>query len=69
MKKNLSNSQLIKLHKWRYVEAVKSPNENYFIDHKNKIAICGDWFVNSRVEGAFTSANELSKESIFNVLR
>ena len=34
-----------------------------------KIAICGDWFVNSRVEGAFTSANELSKESIFNVLR
>ena len=69
IKKKLSNSQLIKLHKWRYVEAVKSPNENYFIDHKKKIAICGDWFVNSRVEGAFTSANELSKEIIFNVLR
>ena len=68
VKKNLSNSELIKLHKWRYVEAVKSPNENYFIDHKNKIAICGDWFVNSRVEGAFTSANELSKEIISKVL-
>ncbi len=64
VKKKLSNSELTKLHKWRYVEAVESPNENYFIDHKNKIAICGDWFVNSRVEGAFTSANELSKEII-----
>ena len=62
VKNELSNSELIKLHKWKYVEAKKSPNENYFIDHKKKIAICGDWFVNSRVEGAFTSAYELSKE-------
>ena len=36
--------------------------ENYFIDHENKIAVCGDWLINSRVEGAFLSANELSKE-------
>lgn len=64
VKKELSNSELIKLHKWRYVEAEKSPQEDYFIDCKKKIAICGDWFVNSRVEGAFTSAYELSKEII-----
>ena len=38
------------------------PKENYYIDHQNKIAICGDWLINSRVEGAFLSANELSKE-------
>ena len=27
--------------------------EDYFIDHKKKVAVCGDWFINSRVEGAF----------------
>ena len=58
----LSNSIFIKLHKWRYVEAITSPDENYFIDHNEKIAVCGDWLINSRVEGAFLSANELSKE-------
>ena len=31
-------------------------------DYTNKIAVCGDWFINSRVEDAFISANELSKE-------
>ena len=30
-----------------------------------KIAVCGDWLINSRVEGAFLIANELSKEIIF----
>ena len=39
----------------------KSPTENYFIDRTKKISVCGDWFVNSRVEGAFLSANELQK--------
>ena len=41
-----------------------SPLENYFIDHTEKIAVCGDWLINSRV-GAYISANgELSKEFI-----
>ena len=60
----LSNSSMIKIHQWRYVEAEYSPIENYLIDHKEKVGICGDWLVNSRVEGAFMSANELSKEFI-----
>ena len=59
---DLSKSPVIKIHQWRYVEAECSPKENYFIDHQNKIAVCGDWLINSRVEGAFLSANELSKE-------
>ena len=59
---DLFKSSFIKIHQWRYVEAECSPKENYFIDHKNKIAVCGDWLINSRVEGAFLSANELSKE-------
>jgi len=61
---DLMKSTMIKMHQWRYVEAKYSPKENFFIDHKEKIAVCGDWFINSRVEGAFISANELSKEII-----
>ena len=59
---DLFKSSFIKIHQWRYVEAECSPKENYFIDYENKIAVCGDWLINSRVEGAFLSANELSKE-------
>ena len=59
---DLFKSSMIKIHQWRHVEAECSPKENYFIDHDNKIAVCGDWLINSRVEGAFLSANELSKE-------
>ena len=59
---DLFESTMIKIHQWRYVEAKCSPIENFFVDHKEKVAVCGDWFVNSRVEGAFISANELSKE-------
>lgn len=61
---DLLKSNIIKIHHWKYVEAECSPIENFFIDHKEKIAVCGDWFINSRVEGAFMSANELSKEII-----
>ena len=59
---DLFKSTIIKIHQWRYVEAKYSPTDNFFVDHKEKVAVCGDWFVNSRVEGAFISANELSKE-------
>mgnify|MGYP001310222116 CR=1 FL=1 len=61
---DLLKSNTIKIHEWRYVEAKCSPKEDYFIDHKEKVAVCGDWFINSRVEGAFLSANELFKEMI-----
>ncbi len=61
---DLLKSNIIKIHEWRYVEAKCSPKEDYFIDHKKKVAVCGDWFINSRVEGAFLSANELFKEMI-----
>ena len=59
---DLLKSNIIKIHEWRYVEAKCPPKENYFIDHKEKVAVCGDWFIDSRVEGAFLSANELFKD-------
>ena len=62
--RQIPESAMIRLHQWRYVEAESSPVENFFIDYKEKVAVCGDWFINSRVEGAFISANELSKEIV-----
>ena len=62
IKYRLSNPSIVKIHKWRYVEAEKSPVENYYLNQNSQIAVCGDWFINSRVEGAFTSANHLSKK-------
>ena len=59
---NLSKPILTTLHQWKYVEAENNPQQDYFIDPNQKIAVCGDWFINSRVEDAFTSANKLSKE-------
>jgi len=61
---DLLKSNMIKIHEWRYVEAKCTPKEDYFIDQKEKVAVCGDWFINSRVEGAFLSANQLFKEII-----
>ena len=50
------------LHKWNFVEAKKHPKDNYFIDIRQKIAVCGDWCVNSRVEGGFLSARDLASK-------
>ena len=61
LNKDLSDSILTTLHQWRFVEAYKHPSEDYFIDPNLRIAVCGDWCVDSRVEGAFTSAYKLSQ--------
>ena len=50
---------------WRYGMALKKRNGlPFFLDKKNKIALCGDWCINNKVEGAFMSSNYLSKEII-----
>tara|TARA_B100000989_G_scaffold295095_1_gene275418 strand:+ start:811 stop:1794 length:984 start_codon:yes stop_codon:yes gene_type:complete len=62
IKSRLSNSSIVKIHKWRYVEAEKSPVQNYYLNQDSQIAVCGDWLINSRVEGAFISASQLSEK-------
>lgn len=55
------NSSLIyaNIHKWRYANIEKQNGEKSLFDDKNKIAICGDWLIQSRVESAFLSAVDL----------
>ena len=50
------------LHGWRYANnADKKQKSPIFIDQGLKLAACGDWCLGGRVEGAFTSAYNLTK--------
>jgi hypothetical protein len=40
---------------------MKVGKQPYFLDQTNHLAVCGDWCVAGRVEGAFLSALALSE--------
>ncbi len=50
------------VHRWRYANADSSTGPACGVDVQMRLAACGDWFVQGRVEAAFTSAIALSKE-------
>jgi predicted NAD/FAD-dependent oxidoreductase len=51
------------IHGWRYANnADKKQKSPTFFDQNLKLAACGDWCFGGRVEGAFTSAYNLSKQ-------
>ena len=43
------------IHRWRYANCNKQDSEKPFIDHNLKLAACGDWCIQGRVEAAFLS--------------
>jgi len=50
------------IHVWRYANnADKKQKSPIFIDQDFKLAACGDWCLGGGVEGAFTSAYDLTK--------
>lgn len=50
-----------RLHRWRYANVAQSAAQPYLIDRDNKLAACGDWCLEGRVEAAFISAMELAE--------
>ncbi len=56
------------IHKWRYANNTnRKENTPILLDQVNQLAVCGDWCLGGRVEGAFTSAYNLvnaMKESV-----
>ena len=45
------------LHYWKFANnVIKDVDNPVFIDNTNRIALCGDWCLGGRVEGAFMSA-------------
>lgn len=59
---DLSNADHKAVHRWRYANIEKQTGNNFFLDADQKIAVCGDWLIEGRVEAAFTSGFELANE-------
>lgn len=49
------------IHGWRYANIKKMKGKTHLIDHQNQIAICGDWFIQGRIESAINSAIRLAR--------
>ena len=47
--------------KWKFSTTNKNNKIDFFLDDSMNLAACGDWCKNGTVEGAFTSAKNLSK--------
>ncbi len=54
--------KLYQSHLWRYAKVESPRNESFLLDQSNRIGICGDWLVNSTIEGAWTSGEMLGKQ-------
>jgi hypothetical protein len=51
--------KLYQSHLWRYAK-VENPQDQYFyLDPNRNLALCGDWFIESTIEGAWTSGYRL----------
>lgn len=59
---DLNQAQHKALHLWRYANAKKQQSVKYLIDYKEKVAVCGDWLIQGRVEAAFTSGYNLASD-------
>jgi len=58
---DVSTANYKNIHRWRYANNADKKQKNpIFLDHHHKIAVCGDWCVGGRVEGAFISAYNLA---------
>ena len=47
------------IHRWRYANHPKRKGPSHLILPQHNLALCGDWFIQGRIEAAFTSANAL----------
>ena len=50
------------IHQWKYANSRKRNGATYFIDHSNKLGVCGDWLIQGRAEAAFTSGLNVAQD-------
>ena len=48
------------LHRWRYANVYRPGGKPFCLDPEMRLAACGDWCVDGRVEAAFDSARQLA---------
>tara|TARA_R110002110_G_scaffold119309_2_gene293732 strand:- start:16613 stop:17605 length:993 start_codon:yes stop_codon:yes gene_type:complete len=57
---DMSGADHIDLHRWRFANATEKNTESTYVDIENRLAACGDWCLESNVEGAFNSGQVLA---------
>lgn len=56
-------AEYIGLQGWRYANIMKQKKGfEYFLNNENQIGLCGDWFIQGRIEAAYLSGTHLGKE-------
>ncbi|MBT3504474.1 MAG: NAD(P)-binding protein [Piscirickettsiaceae bacterium] len=61
---DLSGAAHKSLHGWHFANIGKQTGETHFLDMEQQIAVCGDWFIQGRVEAAFTSGFDAATKLI-----
>ena len=51
--------KLYQSHLWRYAKVENPQNQSFHLDATQNIALCGDWFTESTIEGAWNSGYRL----------
>lgn len=59
---DLGAAPYIALHRWRFANLPKQTGGPAVLDPANRLAACGDWCIQGRVEAAFTSAAALAQD-------
>jgi len=59
---NASKASHKTVHGWRYANMPKQKGETHIFDATNNLALCGDYFIQGRVEAAFTSGYGLAQQ-------
>ena len=59
---DICDAEYINIHPWRYSNNYRDEKLPVLIDYDLQLASCGDWCEGGRVEGAFTSAYNMSEE-------
>ena len=62
IERDMSKASYIGLQGWRYANIEKQNGQDFFIDKKQNIAFCGDWFIQGRIESAYISGARLGEE-------
>jgi renalase len=57
-----SHADHIDLHGWRYANIKKQSKSDLLIDYENRLASCGDWLTQGKVECAFDAGFRMAKE-------
>ena len=59
---NLDAAAFCHLQRWRYANVDSQDGADFFVEERDRLAACGDWFNHGRVEAAFTSGFGLAQK-------